>query len=349
MGTRSAGPATFAVVLAGGIGSRFWPASTPDRPKQLLALGGNEPLIVETVRRAEQLVGPDNVRLLMGPDLLRPFQSVLGDYPDERFWVEPCARGTGPALAWAASRIEREAPGSTMISLHADHLIQPLQAFTETVQRASRAARQRGCLVCLGISPTRAETGYGYIETGSETADGVCSVTRFVEKPDAETAEMYFTSGSHLWNTGIFVWRAADFLSAVARWCPEIAPAMAALDTDGVDEFYSRVQPISVDIGVLERADNVETAVATFDWDDVGTWEALSRTREPDGQGNVTTGRVRVVDGSGNIVWSESGRVVMFGVDDLVVVRSGEETLVMRRDLAPRLKEALDQLDETSE
>ena len=349
MGTRSAGPATIAVVLAGGIGSRFWPASTPARPKQLLALGGDEPLIVETVRRAEQLVGPENVRLLMGPDLLRPFKSVLGDYPDERFWIEPDARGTGPALAWAAARIEREFPGALMISLHADHLIQPLDAFVETVGRASDAARRDGALVCLGITPTRAETGYGYIETDRETVEGVYSVRRFVEKPDADTAETYLSSGRHLWNTGIFVWRAADFLAAVARWCPEISPALPALDTDDVDGFYSLVQPISVDVGVLERAANVETAVATFEWDDVGAWEALARTREPDAEGNVTTGRVRVVEGSGNIVWSESGRVVMFGVDDLVVVRSGEETLVMRRDLAPRLKEALEQLEEADE
>ena len=156
MGTRSAGPATFAVVLAGGIGSRFWPASTPDRPKQLLALGGDSPLIVETVRRAEQLVGPENVRLLMGPDLLRPFQSVLDDYPDERFWIEPCARGTGPALAWAAARIEREAPGAVMISLHADHLIQPLDAFAETVRRASEAARSRASLYHLEYRATGA-------------------------------------------------------------------------------------------------------------------------------------------------------------------------------------------------
>lgn len=349
MGTRSAGPATFAVVLAGGIGSRFWPASTPERPKQLLALGGAEPLIVETVRRAEHLVGPENVRLLMGPELLGPFQSVLDDYPDERFWVEPGPRGTGPALAWAAARIERESPGSLMISLHADHLIQPLEAFVETVGRAGEAARSSGSLVCLGISPTRAETGYGYIEAGSETAEGVRSVRQFVEKPDAGTAEAYYSSGCHLWNTGIFVWRAADFLRAIERWCPEISAALPALDTDDADRFYSSVTPISVDVGVLERADNVETAVATFEWDDVGTWEALSRTRDPDGQGNVTTGRVSVVEGSGNIVWSESGRVVMFGVDDLVVVRSGDETLVMRRDLAPDLKKALEQLEEPDE
>jgi mannose-1-phosphate guanylyltransferase len=346
MGNRTAGPATFAVVLAGGIGSRFWPASTPDRPKQLLALGGSEPLIVETVRRAERLVGPDNVRLLMGPELLAPFQSVLPDYPDERYWVEPTARGTAAALAWAADRIEREAPGSLMVSLHADHLIQPLDAFVQTVRRAEEAARRSGSLVCLGITPNRAETGYGYIEIGPEIATGVSSVVQFVEKPDADTAENYLRSGRHLWNTGIFVWRAADFLSAVRRWCGEVSPALAALDTGDVDRFYSEVQPVSVDVGVLERADNVETAVASFEWDDVGTWEALSRTRDPDPRGNVVEGGARIVDGSNNIVWSESGRVVLFGVNDLVVVRSGDETLVMPRELAPRLKEALDRLGE---
>lgn len=306
-------------------------------------------MIVETVRRAERLVGPDNVRLLMGPELLAPFQSVLGDYPDERFWVEPAARGTATALAWAADRIEREFPGSLMISLHADHIIQPLDAFIETVRRAEGAARRSGSLVCLGITPTRAETGYGYIEIGPEIAEGVSSVVRFVEKPDAGTAGAYLRSGRHLWNTGIFVWRAADFLSALGRWCPEVSPALVALDTGDVDRFYSEVEPVSVDVGVLERADNVETAVASFEWDDVGTWEALSRTRESDRRGNVTEGRVKIVEGSDNIVWSESGRVVLYGVNDLVVVRSGDETLVMPRELAPRLKEALDRLAEDDE
>ncbi|TFG64747.1 MAG: mannose-6-phosphate isomerase, partial [Gemmatimonadales bacterium] len=219
MVTRSASTPTFAVVLAGGIGSRFWPASTPDRPKQLLPLTGNALLIVETVRRAERLVGPEYVRLLTGRDLVAPFRLALPDYPEERFWVEPEARNTGPVLTWAASRIEREFPGAMMISLHADHLIRPFEAFAETIERAKSAARDRGSLVCLGISPTRAETGYGYIEMGAPVGDRVCAVSRFVEKPSAETAETYLTSGRHLWNTGIFVWKAADFLLAIQRWC----------------------------------------------------------------------------------------------------------------------------------
>ena len=346
MVTRGDSTPTFAVVLAGGIGSRFWPASTPDRPKQLLPLGGDEPLIVETVRRAERLVGREYVRLLTGREFVTPFRRVLPDYPEERFWVEPVARNTGPVLTWAASRIEREAPGAMMISLHADHLISPFEAFAETIERAKCAARERGSLVCLGITPTRAETGYGYVEAGAPVSDGVRTVNRFIEKPELEAARTYLDSGRHLWNTGIFVWRAADFLVAVERWCEEIAPALPALAKDDVEKFFADVRPVSVDIGVLERADNVETATATFEWDDLGTWEAIARTREADSSGNFTSGLVRVIDGSNNIVWSEAGRVVLFGVEDLVVVKSGDETLVMRRDLAPQLKKVLERLKE---
>ncbi|MFQ5529331.1 MAG: mannose-1-phosphate guanylyltransferase [Gemmatimonadota bacterium] len=349
MVTPSAAKRTFAVVLAGGIGSRFWPASTPDRPKQLLPLAGDDPLIVETVRRAECLVKPENVRLLTGRELVVPFQSVLPDYTDERFWIEPEPRGTGPALTWAAARIESEAPGAMMISLHADHLIGPLPAFAETIDRALGAAATRGSLVCLGVTPTRAEAGYGYIELGDAVDEGLHAVTRFVEKPEAHTARAYSESGRHLWNSGIFVWRASDFLAAAERWCEEIAPGLPALASNDADAFFENVSDVSVDVGVLERATNVETVVATFDWDDVGTWEAVARTSRGDAAGNVMSGRTAVIEGSANIVWSDTGRVVLFGVDDLVVVRSGDETLVMRRDLAPDLKRALEQLEEAGE
>lgn len=340
-------PGTIAVVLAGGIGSRFWPASRPSRPKQLLPLAGEQPLIVDTVRRAERLVGAGNVRLLTGAELVAPFRSVLPEYPADRFWVEPVARSTGPVLAWAATRIAEEDPEAVMISLHADHLIRPYGAFEATVARAVEAARDRHALVCLGIQPDRPETGYGYVELGDATAPGVHAVRRFVEKPDRETAVGYLASGRHLWNSGIFVWRAIDFVDAVRRLAPEIAPALPALEAGGagVEAFFDAVQPVSVDVGVLERADDVEVAVADFEWDDVGTWAALARTRDADADGNVVAGDAALIDATGNVVWSEGGRVVLFGVDDLVVVRSGDETLVTRRDLAPDLKRALAELE----
>ena len=184
---------------------------------------------------------------------------------------------------------------------------------------------------------------------GPLVGDGICAVSRFVEKPNTATAATYLGSGRHLWNTGIFVWRAADFLQAIERWCDEISAALPWLAADDVEAFFADVSPVSVDVGVLERADNVEAAIATFAWDDVGTWEAVARTREADSLGNVTLGRVDLIEGSDNIVWSESGRVVLFGVDNLVVVRTGDETLVMRRDLAPRLKQARELLEEAGE
>ncbi|MFW6039719.1 MAG: mannose-1-phosphate guanylyltransferase [Gemmatimonadota bacterium] len=340
-------PPTIAVVLAGGIGSRFWPASRPARPKQLLALAGDAPLIVDTVRRAERLVGAENVRLLTGSALVDPFRSVLPEYPEERFWVEPVARSTGPALTWAAARVAAIHPEATMISLHADHLIRPFDAFESAIIRAARASYERHGLVCLGIRPTRPETGYGYIEPGDETAAGVRAVRRFVEKPDVDTARGYVAGGRHLWNSGIFVWRAGDFLDAVRRLTPEIARALPALDEGGagVEAFFDQVEPVSVDVGVLERAGDVEVVVAEFEWDDVGTWTALARSRPADADGNVTSGDAALVEAHDNIVWSEDGRVVLFGVDDLVVVHSGGETLVTRRDLAPQLKRALTRLN----
>ncbi|MFW6039456.1 MAG: mannose-1-phosphate guanylyltransferase, partial [Gemmatimonadota bacterium] len=282
-----------------------------------------------------------------GAALVEPFRSVLPEYTEAHFWVEPVARSTGPALAWAAARVVAEDPDGLVLSLHADHLIRPFEAFAGTVRRAVAAARERHALVCLGIRPDRPETGYGYIEPGEATGPGVHAVRRFVEKPDAGTARRYLASGDYLWNSGIFVWRAADFLAAIRRHTPEIADALPALDgaDGGTEAFFRAVRPISVDVGVLERAENVEVAPGDFAWDDVGTWSSLARTREPDADGNVVAGRARMIEARDNIVWSEDGRVVLFGVEDLVVVHSGGETLVTRRELAPELKRAISKID----
>lgn len=337
-------PPRYAVVLAGGIGSRFWPASTPERPKQLLPLGGPRPLILDTVERARRLVGLERIRVLAGPELVEPFLRAVPDLTPEHFLLEPLARSTAPVLVRAAAEIEAAEPGAIMISLHADHAIAPFEAFRETIDRAASAAARRGSLVCIGIEPTRPETGYGYILTGEERDPGVHAVDRFVEKPDAETARRYATDGRHLWNTGIFVWRARDLLAAARRWTRELDAAFPRLEAGDVDGFFRAAEPVSVDVGVLERAEGVEVARAGFAWDDVGTWAALGRTRERDAAGNAMVGEARVVDGADNVVWAEGGRVVLFGVHDLVVVRSGGETLVTTRERAPELKRLLESL-----
>jgi mannose-1-phosphate guanylyltransferase len=334
------------VVLAGGIGSRFWPASTPRRPKQLLPLASERPLIVDTVSRAESLVPPERLHILAGEHLAAPFRSAL-DLPESSYMLEPAAKGTAPVLAWAAHNLARIHPESVMVSLHSDHRIEPLGGFIQVVRAAAELADRDGLLLTVGVVPTRPETGYGYIEPGSEleAAEGLRAfeVDSFTEKPDAATASTYMNAG-YFWNTGIFVWRVDRFLEEVREHAPEIGDLLHLLDDGRPDEFFARVPSITVDVAIMERSMRVATVAATFEWDDVGNWEALARTHTPDENGNVRVGPGAIVGGGGNIVYGEGAPVVLYGVDDLVVVRTDEATLVIRRELAPDLKSLLDGL-----
>jgi mannose-1-phosphate guanylyltransferase len=335
------------VILAGGIGSRFWPASTPARPKQLLALASERPLIVDTVDRALALVPPDHLSILAGTHLVPPFRSVLPDLPEASYWVEPRARGTGPVLAWAAHRMHRSDPAAVMVSLHADHVIKPEAAFRDLIPRAAALARDRDLLITVAIPPTRPEAGYGYIRPGREISREVgllaWQVGSFVEKPDRATAEGYVRDG-YLWNSGIFLWPVARFLEEVRLHAPEIGEHLPLLDRGDDEAFFEAVPSISVDEAVLERSSRVGTVEATFSWDDVGAWDALGRTVPGDPDGNHVRGRGHLVETRSSLVWAEDGPVVLFGVEGLVVVRSQGVTLVTRRDRTAGLKELLSRL-----
>lgn len=336
----------YAVILAGGVGRRFWPASRPDRPKQLLPLGEDgRPLVVDAVRRAEELAGRDRVRLLAGRRMMPRLLKVLPELGPGNLLEEPEPRGTGPALAWAARHVFELDPDAVMLSLHADHRIDPVSAFRETAERTARAAARSRRLFCIGAPPDRPETGYGYVRTGRELSDGVLEVEAFVEKPSLERAREYLDHGGYLWNTGIFGWRAASFLEVVRSETPELREALPLLEDGDVDGYFRAVTPVSVDVGVMERAPDVGVVEASFRWDDLGVWPSLARNLPDDGNGNVTVGPVRCVDARNNVAWSEDGRVVLFGVDDLVVARSGGQTLVTTRERAPRLKELLARLE----
>lgn len=334
-------------MLAGGIGSRFWPASTPSRPKQLLALASGRPLIEDTLRRATRIAPPDRVRILTGRHLVGPFRAVLPHLPEESYWVEPHARGTGPVLAWAAHRMHREDPEAVMVSLHADHVVDPEPAFAELLPRAAALARERDLLLTVSVPPDRPESGYGYIRTGEPVADEpdlqVWRVGAFVEKPDRATAEIYVRDG-YLWNSGIFIWPVARFLEEVRSHAPEIGRHLSLLDLGEDDAFFRAVPTISVDEAVLERSGRVGTVKATFRWDDVGAWDAVTRTVPGDARDNHVRGEVHPVDSDGCVVWAEDGPVVLFGVEDLVVVRSHGVTLVADRARSPDLKELLEAL-----
>jgi mannose-1-phosphate guanylyltransferase len=345
--TRSSPPdsALWAVVLAGGIGSRFWPVSTPERPKQVLPLAGPDPLIRQTVMRVLPLVPASRIRVLTGVRLGDAILRAAPELGPENLWLEPRARGTAPVLAWAAHSLVQLDPDAVMISLHADHVIAPASAFRELLAAAASASVRHQRLLTVGAVPSRPETGYGYIRPGASLADGSNArlVAEFVEKPDQAAAEAYVAAG-YLWNTGLFVWPAKLLLQQLRQHTPELAALLPLLDAGDVGGFFERAPSLTIDVGLLERTDCVAVMPATFAWDDVGAWDAVARTRTADESGNVLVGDARAVESSGCIVWSEDGRSVVFGMDDVVVVHANGTTLVAPRARTPELKRLLEQL-----
>lgn len=336
------------VILAGGIGSRFWPASTPQRPKQLLRLASHQSLVRDTVDRIEPLIPRDRLRILTGRGLAAPIAAALDGFGDDHFLLEPRAAGTGPVLTWAAARIRDLDPDGVMVSLHADHVIEPAEAFREQVLQAAELAREHRRLFTIGAVPDRPETGYGYIRLGHPLGAediGAREVDQFVEKPDAETAARYVADGNYLWNTGIFVWRVADLLEQVKRYTPEIRDLLPLLDkNDSTEKFFARVPNVSIDEGVLERSDAIGVLPSRFRWDDIGAWDSVYRTHTLDPAGNALIGDAHAVDTQGSVVYADDGPVVTFGVEDLVVVRTGGVTFVTHRSRSAQLKTLLEQL-----
>ena len=340
-------PHVYVTVLAGGTGSRFWPASTPGRPKQLLPLASDEPLLVDTVNRALGLVPEERIRILASNHLTELILEVLPSLGREAFLVEPQARGTGPVLAWAAWEIAKVDPEAVLISLHADHIIEPKAAFLHLLRDAAGLAQETGRLFTVSVLPSRPETGYGYIELGEPLVApaGVRAfeVGTFHEKPDVQTAHRYIDKG-YFWNSGIFVWTASAFLDEIESVAPEIGDLLPLIDDESPEAFFAQVPNLTVDVAVLERSTRVASVTATFDWDDVGSWEGLKRSREADSDGNVVVGSGHIVDGMRNVIYAEGGTVATFGVDDLVVVQCGKITLVTTTERAPDLKRLLAQL-----
>lgn len=333
------------MVLAGGVGSRFWPVSTPARPKQVLPLAGREPLIRDTIRRVLPLVPAERIRVLTGVAVGAAILDATPELGPDSLWLEPRARGTAPVLAWAAHSLLQLDPSAVMLSLHADHVIAPAESFRDLLRTAATASVAHGLLFTVGALPTRPDTGFGYIRPGAALGHGGTArlVAEFVEKPDLATAERYIAEGC-LWNTGLFIWPAALLLEQLRRHTPELASLLPLLDAGDVAGFFERAPDLTIDVGLLERTDRVGVMAATFAWDDVGAWDAVARTRSPDERGNVLVGSSYAVDSSGCIVWSEEGRAVVYGMKDVVVVRANGTTLVVPRALAPGLKQLLTQL-----
>jgi mannose-1-phosphate guanylyltransferase len=339
-------PDIWVVVLAGGVGSRFWPLSTPRRPKQLLPLVTDQPLLVDAVNRLRPMAPASQTLILTNASLVRAIGEVLPDIPQENLVAEPKPSGTAAALAWAALRIrERAGDTAVMISVHADWAVRDSDGFRRTLSAAARASARHESLLTVGVVPSRPDPGFGYIQPDGEVETGVRRVARFIEKPDRARAEQMCRDG-YLWNSGIFVWRVGDFILELRAHTPEIAPALEA-HHDDVRAFFNAVKPISVDVGVLERSSRVMVMAGDFGWDDVGTWGALRRVRVGDALGNAMSGHAHAVDARGNVVHAEESEVVLYGVSDLVVVVRDGLVLVTTIDRSSDLKTLVEALPET--
>lgn len=340
----------WAVVLAGGVGSRFWPLSTPEQPKQLLPLVTDKPLLRDAIDRLGPIVDPAHTLILTSASLVKPIRALLPPIPRENIIAEPRPAGTAAALAWAALTIERrDGKDATMISVHADWAIGDDAAFRDVLLQGEEVSRKNHTLVTVGVVPTRADQGFGYIQPADPQKKSGSAVKRFVEKPDQARAEKLRSEG-YLWNSGIFIWTVGDFLAQVKQHARELSKALSlGPDVEAPAFFASVSTPVSVDTAVLERSKNVTVLPGDFGWDDIGTWSALGRVRDKDEFGNVTTGSVHMVDCCDNIVHANSGKVVMYGVDNLVVVTHNGLTLVTTREKAADLKRLVESLPPAEE
>jgi mannose-1-phosphate guanylyltransferase len=338
-------PHVHVVVLAGGSGTRFWPASRRRMPKQLLPLAGrpNEPLIAATVRRIAPLVSPEHVWVATGSNLVGATAAALPGVPRSHFLAEPVARNTAPCIGWATATVARADPDAVVAVLPADHFIGDEVAFREVLARALDVA-QGGWLTTVGIVPTRPDTGYGYIEVGEPIADGVSAAVRFVEKPSPEVAEAFVAGGRHLWNAGMFFFRASVMRDAIAKHLPALSAGLDQIDAaaahGGEERVLAEVFPafpsISIDHGVMEKADRIAVVPGSFGWNDVGSWEVTWEMAPHDAQGNALPEGTVAIDAKRNLVRDLSRgaagkRWALIGVDDLVIVETDDAVLVVPR------------------
>ena len=347
-----------AVIMAGGSGTRFWPRSRRGLPKQLLRLVGNDTLIRQTHGRLDGLVPHDRTWVVTNRDLAEETAAQLPDLPAGRILREPLARNTAPCIGLAAIELLAVDPDAVMLVLPADHVIDSDERFRQAAQAGARLVEQDPeRLVLFGVPPTGPATGFGYIERGPalDDHDAAFAVASFREKPDEATAREYVADGGFYWNCGIFVWRAAAILAALAEFEPEIDAALSRLSEviggEGYEKAlaseYESLKSISIDYAVLERADGVFVVEAPFGWDDVGSWTALGRLLGHDDDGNTTQGLVAGIDSGGLVVHtSDEHLVATAGVEDLVIVHTPDATLVARRDDEAGLRRLIEMLGE---
>jgi mannose-1-phosphate guanylyltransferase len=347
-----------ALIMAGGGGTRFWPRSRRDKPKQFLALVGNSTLLQQALERIEALIPTERIWIITGAGYRAETSRQLPNLPAERIIGEPCGRDTAACIGLGAALIARDDPDSIMLVMPADHVIEPVQEF----RRAAHAAEQTvldhpDALVTFGIRPTFAATGYGYIERGKEIARRqgipIYQVASFREKPHTELAEQFVASGHHYWNSGIFVWRAATILQELKKNQPKLADAVAriaqawgnAKQDDVLAKEYADLNKISIDYAVMEKAAHVLTVEAPFVWDDVGSWLALERRHPQDADDNTVLANHLGMDTHNCVIAGDTDKLIAtLGVSDLIIIQDGNAILVANRHDEASIKKLVEEL-----
>lgn len=346
---------TYAVILAGGSGRRFWPLSRDTRPKQLLKLFGGQTLLEQALSRLDGLVPRENILILTNREQEAEVRAVLGNsVPAENIIAEPEKRDTAPAIALGVGWVAARSPDATMLVLPADALIQNQAAFQSCLAGALEAARRSQALVTIGIKPTWACPSYGYIERGRRASISglenvaVYEVERFREKPNPELAEQFIQQGNYSWNAGMFIWTVPAVISEISRHCPALAEFINEIrrtrDLKATIASQFPAQPkISIDYALMEKASRVLNLEASFDWDDVGSWISVGKYLPPDDTKNASNCPVSAVDAQNNIVFTSSGqRVALLGVQDLIIVQTPDALLVADRHSADSIKKLVD-------
>ena len=349
-----------AIIMAGGTGTRFWPASTNDTPKQLLRLVGDETMIRQTVDRLGDLVPPERRLVLTNMRLVDAVRRELPELSASAIVGEPCKRDTAPCIGLAALLVSRHDPEATMVVMPADHVIRPAEKFQAAIEQAAMLVEQvPGRFVTFGITPTYPAEVFGYIHRGAEIrrpslAAATYSVERFQEKPDAATARKYVGSGEYYWNSGIFVWRVATILDALRERQPEMVRRLEKIVThwdkperDRVfGEEFSAIKGVSIDYAVMEHATDVAVIEAPFEWDDLGGWQSLARLTGSDADGNTLIGKHLGLETKATIVRTDDDHlVVTLGVKDLIVVHTPKATLVANKHDEEKIRQVVKQLE----
>ena len=342
------------LILAGGRGERFWPKSRKSLPKQFLSLTDDGKTMIQlTVERVLQLTSMEDIYVATNNEYRNLVKEQIPSLPEENILCEPIGRNTAPCIGMAASHIKRKYGDACMIVLPADHLIKYHKMFSKAITQACEVAEMGSNIVTIGITPSYPEIGYGYIKFNIDEAIGQAyAVEHFVEKPNMEKAKQYFASEEYLWNSGMFVWKASTILDNLKKHIPELYEGLERMERvvglpdekEQVEHIFYEFPSISIDYGILEKADNIYIVPGTFGWDDVGSWLAISRIRQVNEDGNVVNGNIITIDTKNCVIEGNEKLIAAVGIQDLIVVDTSDATLICDKANVADIKKVIENL-----